>query len=180
MTQVTYLGNSKTFLSNELDSNWTCILDTKAPVESQEKTDAGVSPATKNSARGKRRRSQSSLALKSKSPAGTRTGSRAATRKAVQKQREKGAESGAKGAESGATKAAAEEASAPATPTPDKAPAQKAAAEEAPAPAYVVCSKDHAEVLGLIQDRDFEKLHGLAKEAFENAAAIETPAGSFA
>ena len=33
VAEVTYLGNSKTFRSNDLDNNWSCTLDTKPPVE---------------------------------------------------------------------------------------------------------------------------------------------------
>ena len=55
VTEVTYMGNSKTFRSNDLDNNWSCTLDTKPPVDG-EKTSAGVSPATKPKGRGKRRR----------------------------------------------------------------------------------------------------------------------------
>ena len=134
MAEVTYLGNSKTFRSNDLDNNWSCTLDTKPPVEGH-KTSAGVSPATKPKGRAKRRRSQAP--------------------------------------------APAPATAATAAPVPAPAPAPAAKTGEATAPAYVLCSKDHAEILGLIQDRNHEEVHKLATGAFEAVESIETPAGTF-
>ena len=137
VTEVTYLGNSKTFRSNDLDNNWSCTLDTKPPVDG-DKTSAGVSPATKSSGRAKRRRSKvSAPAPAAPAPAPT-----------------------AKNVEA-------------------TAPVPAAKNVEATAPAYVLCSKDHAEILGLIQDRKHEEVHKLATRAFEAVESIETPAGTF-
>ena len=173
VTEVTYLGNSKTFRSNDLDNNWTAILDTKPPAE---KESEGVSPATKPHSRGKRRRSQISVGR------GTRSG---ASRKDATPVKDAtpgtNATPGKKDATTDATKGATPrkkgKAAKKADPTP--APASEAASDsEAAAPAYVVCSRDHADVLGLIEDRDFETLDILAKEAFDNVASIQTPAGT--
>ena len=189
VTEVTYLGNSKTFVSNDLDNNWTAILDTSPPAE---KESEGVSPATKPHSRGKRRRSQISAGR------GTRSG---ASRKDATPVKDAtpgtNATPGKKDATTDATKGATTDATKGATPRnkgkdakptktkaakkadPTPVPASEAASDsEAAAPAYVVCSRDHADVLGLIEDRDFDTLDFLAKEAFDNVASIQTPAGT--
>ena len=176
MTEVTYLGNAKTFRSNDLDHNWTAILDTKPPpVDTKKESEGGVSPATKTNSRGKRRRSQ--ISTSKSTQRSNRSGGNSAT---PGKDATKGATPAHKsGGRNDATKKKPQKKDATKKADQTPAPANEAASDgEAAAPAYVVCSKDHTEILGLIEDRDFETLHCLAKEAFDNVASITTPAGT--